>query len=29
MRQPEDRDHAYIWDMLTAAREASEFIFCA
>ena len=26
MRQPENRDHAYIWDMLTAAREASEFI---
>jgi|SaaInl4_150m_RNA_FD_contig_71_579851_length_620_multi_2_in_0_out_0_2 uncharacterized protein with HEPN domain len=26
MRQPENRDHAYVWDMLTAARETSEFI---
>jgi len=26
MRQPENRDHAYIWDMLTAAREILEFI---
>ena len=26
MPQPEDRDSAYIWDMLKAGREISEFI---
>jgi uncharacterized protein with HEPN domain len=26
MRRPEDRDPAYIWDMLEAAREISDYI---